>query len=319
MYFVALFCVPFALFAQPTNSPTGFSFLRAEPSARAMALGGAFSAIAGQDVSAFIANPAALNPEMNNNVALSYTNQLADLKGGFVGFVHDAGKLGTAGVAVRFLDYGTLTDGTPQGEITNYVIPTFRPTDMALTIGLGRKYSDKVRYGVNLHGIFSSISTYEAKAIAADAGVLFQNTKRQFTASASVHNVGLVLKSFGETKDTLPMDVRLGLTKKLEYMPLMLSLMAYNLHDFPKSTTKISQQIMAHLAIGGEFQLGQSVAVRIGYNHKRNQDLRYKTRLDTAGLGLGLGIKLSRFRFDYGYNNWSIAGRVHQLTVQSKL
>jgi len=302
--------------AQPTDL-TGFSFLRLEPSARAAALGGSFNAVYGDDVNAFFYNPALLNDAMHGVLSVSYLNHLSDINAGFAAYSRHLDGIGTVGGGLRFLSWGELQGADEQGNRTD----TFGASDVALTAGLSRAHDDHLQYGASVHVIYSSIDTYNASALAADAGVLYVLPSQQLTLSASVNNLGVTLNSLGSTRDDLPIDVRVGVTKRLRYLPLLVSVMGYNLHDFDSlsDTATTLDNILGHLAIGGELQFGEAFNVRLGYNHRRHEALKTKSRLDLAGFGIGFGLKITRFHLDYAYNSWSENGGLHQLTVRTAI
>lgn len=236
--------------AQPTDL-SGFSFLRLEPSARAAALGGSFNAVYGDDVNAFFYNPALLNDAMHGVLSVSYLNHLSDINAGFAAYSRHLDGIGTVGGGLRFLSWGELQGADEQGNRTE----TFGASDVALTAGLSRAYGPNLRYGANVHVIYSSIDTYNASALASDLGVLYAVPSQQLTLSASVHNLGVTLNSLGTTTDELPVDVRVGATKQLRYLPLLVSVMGYNLHDYDSlsDTATTLDNILGHLAVGGSF------------------------------------------------------------------
>jgi long-subunit fatty acid transport protein len=140
--------------AQP-GQLSGFSFLRLEPSARAAALGGAFTAMYGDDVNVIFYNPALLNEQTHDALSLSYLNHLSDLNAGFIAYSRHIEAVGTLGAGLRFLSWGELQAADEEGNQTG----TFGASDVALTLGLARAYNERFRYGANVHTIFSSIDS----------------------------------------------------------------------------------------------------------------------------------------------------------------
>ena len=301
--------------AQPSDLTT-FSLLRLEPSARAAALGGSFSAVYGDDVNALFYNPAGLNESTHGALSLSYLNHLSDLNAGFIAYSRHVEGIGSLGAGLRFLDFGDLERADENGERSG----TFGASNAVLTLGGARAYREHVRYGVNVHALISSIDVHRASALALDVGGLYTIPSQRLTFSLSVNNLGVTLSSLGTTRDALPLDVRLGVAKRLRYLPLLLSLTGYNLHDpgggLPDATGL--NTVLQHLALGGEFQFSEAFNVRFGYNHRRHEDLKTSSRLDLAGVGLGFGIKIARVGFDYAFNSWSFAG-LHQFTLRTRL
>lgn len=300
--------------AQPGPAST-FSFLRLEPSARAASLGGSFSAVYGDDVNALFYNPALLNEEMHRALSLSYLNHVGGINAGFIAHAQRVEGLGTFGAGLRYVGWGDMTGYDEIGEETGGI----GASNAALTLSYSRSDSPRLHYGVNVHAAFSRVDTYSATALAADAGAAYHIPDAQLTVSASLNNIGTVTSSLGDVEDELPLDLRIGFSKRLQYVPLMLSLTGYNLNrigDEPGDDTALSSA-MRHLALGGEFQFSEAFQLRVGYNHRRHQDLKMKSRLDLAGFGAGFGIKVSRIRFDYAFNSWSSLGGLHQFTVRT--
>ena len=302
--------------AQP-GELTGFSFLRIEPSARAAALGGSFSAMYGDDANAMFYNPALLNADMHRALSVSFVNHVSDLRASFVAFGFHEDRIGSMGVGLRFLSWGKLTETDELGN----ELGSFSSNDLAITVGVSRIYADRVRFGVNVHSILSSVASFRSSALALDLGMLYHSIEGDFTFSASVNNLGIVLNSLGSVTDDLPLDFRLSVTKRLQHLPLLLSVTGYNLHDYSTITEDATplEQIMEHISLGGEFQFSEGFNLRFGYNHRRHETLKTKSRLDFAGFGFGVGLKISNIRFDYAYNSWSEAGGMSQFTVRTTL
>ena len=152
-------------------------------------------------------------------------------------------------------------------------------------------------------------------------GALYAIPDQRLALSASVNNLGVTLSSLGASRDRLPVDVRLGVAKRLRYLPLLLSVTGYNLHDVgdrPEDATALDAALR-HVAFGGELQLSDAFHLRVGYNHRRHQELKMSSRLDLAGVGLGFGVEVAGFGFDYAFNSWSTLGGLHQFTLQTRL
>ncbi|NND71010.1 MAG: type IX secretion system protein PorQ [Rhodothermales bacterium] len=314
---IACLSLATSAFAQ-VGQPTAFSFLRLEPSATSASLGGSVVASATDDISSFLYNPARLTPDMAGNVSLTYLNHLADVNSGLVAYVYNSDKLSTTfGGAIRYMSWGTIkrTDelGIESGD--------FNASGLALTANASRAYDERTRYGASVHLIHSGIDTYGATALAFDLGLQYQVASSGFTAGASLSNAGVTLSSLGSTSDDLPVDLRIGASKQLQHLPLLVSVGLFNLTDFEKINEDASRvdDILHHLAIGGEFQFGSSFDLRFGYNHRRHDELKTKTRLDFAGFAMGAGIVVRKIRVDYARTSWSESGSLNQFTVTTRV
>lgn len=302
--------------AQPSDV-TGFAFLRTEPSARAAALAGSVGSSYGDDVNGLFYNPALLNESMHGMLSLSYLNHLTDINGGFIAYARHYEGIGTIGAGLRFVDWGSLERANEAGER----LGNFNAGDVALSVSAARPYGERLRYGATAHVVYSAIESFRASALAVDLGGMYYVADADFAVSASVNNLGFVLSSLGAASDELPIDLRLGVSKKLAHLPLLISVMGYNLHDFDTVSDEatVIDNVLYHVAVGGELQFSESFNVRVGYNHRRHDTLRSGSRLDFAGVGLGAGIRVKGFRFDYAYNSWSTLGGLNQLTLGTRI
>ncbi len=308
----ALFCLSAA--AQ-TSRDTGFDLLRLEPSARASALAGSIGSIPSNDPSAVLYNPALLTDEMHRGLSVSYLNHLSDISAGFASYARTIGNMGTFAAGIRYLTYGSFERADENGIRDG---TTFGAGEAAVSLSYARQLTPSLRGGVTVHAAFASIDDAGAQALAADLGVLYSIPGPQIGLSASIHNVGTALSSLGERSDRLPVDLRIGVSKRLERIPLTVMLMGYNLHDYSGDGSALDEALR-HVNIAGEIRIGTPVAVRIGYNPRRHQELATGERLDLAGVSAGFGINLSRFNFDYAFNSWSELGGLHQLSVRTRL
>ncbi len=302
--------------AQPIDA-TAFSVVTLDPAARGAALGGATSALPSRDVLSLLENPAHLAPGMHNQVGLSLLNHASSLKTGSVAFGRHYEGLGSFGVAVRFLGWGDLARTDATGED----LGSFSAGEFGLTVGGSRALSAYTRYGASVSWLRSGIDGQNASAFALDAGIFRYHPENRLGLSASVHNVGLVASSIGQTSDELPLDLRLGISKRLKYLPLLVTVTAWDLTDFSddSDTATVLDNIFYHLKLGGEFQFSDSFQVRFGYDHRRHAALKIKSRLDLAGVSFGTGIRVKGMAFDYGFNSWSSLGGLHRFTVSTNL
>lgn len=198
---------------------------------------------------------------------------------------------------------------------------TFQPGDVALTLGAARPFGTRGRYGANVHLHHAQIETEQATAVATDLGALYRVPVHQLTFGLSLRNVGLSVDGFGQTEETLPLDLQLGLSKRLTHLPLLLSLTA---HDLTKLGEDIDggstvDHILAHLAFGGELQLLEVLRFRGGYNHRRSRAQALSDRFDLAGFGVGVGVAVDGITADYALSSWSDLGGLHQFTLQADL
>ena len=288
-----------------------------DPSARSAAMAGSSTAVAESNGSALFSNPALLTPLADRRLAFSYLNHVSDINAGWLSYARHLDSLGTFAVGLRYLSFGSFDERNDQGEKTG----TFGASDMTLSVGGSRAWNKSWAYGASVNISRSSIASNSAAAASFDAGLTYNNPEARSSFSASAHNLGVVFSSIGNRSDSLPMDVRLGFTQKLAYLPLLISITGYRLQklDGGEKGNGSLGSVLNHLKIAGEFQFSKAFQVRFGYDHRRHQDLKVKTRLDMAGFSTGVGIVIAQIGFDYSFNSWSSLGSLHRLSIVSKL
>jgi len=311
---LALFQVQIAS-AQIESS--GFPVLQLDASARSAALGGASDALGEANSNVVFSNPALLVPGADRRLAFSYLNHLSDINAGWLSYARQFDSLATVAIGLRYLSFGSFDERDEQGIKTG----TFGASDVALTLGASRPWRKYWTYGASLGLMHSSIASNAASAAAISAGVVYANPSSQSTFSASVQQLGLVLSSVGKRSDKLPLDVRLGVTQKLAHLPLLISLTGYRLQkmDGGADTNGVLTSVLSHVKVAGEFQFSKAFQVRFGYDHRKHDDLKIKSRLDMAGFSTGIGLVIAKIGFDYSFNSWSSLGALHRFSIVSSL
>jgi hypothetical protein len=310
--------LPSVLLAQPGAELTSFTVLRLEPSARTAALGGAFTAVADGDVNAVFFNPATPGPATSRRVSFSYLNHLSDLNVGSVAYSHRLSGLGTTvSGGVRFAHWGTFDGRDRFGNKTG----DFGAGDMVLTVGAARGLGARLRYGANLHLLHARIEEAQASALAVDLGGLYRWPAQQLAVGATLRHLGATLDGFGATRTELPLDLQVGVSKRLAHLPVLLTATAYDLTNLSTGIRGGGpvDHVLGHMTFGAEVQPGNVLRLRVGYNHRRSRELSLSDRFDFAGVGAGFGVTVSALTVDYAYNSWSSLGGLHQFTLRADL
>jgi hypothetical protein len=308
----------FDVFLLVTSVKFGFSqdqpaydFLKVDPSARASALAGAFETYT-DDPNIIFYNPAGLSTIQGKRVSASFGKYLLDINFGTASFNMKYKDLGWFGLGVKYFNYGSFDYMDENGTATG---GSFSANDLLFSLGYSNYLYDEVNYGVNVKYIYSSIADYKSSAIAFDFGLMYLIPSQQVSLAFAVNNIGTQLKSYIDTREDLPLDVRVGFSKKLEHLPLRLSVSFSNLNV---KRDKFLQHFKS-FAIGGEFTFSENISARIGYNNERRQDLKLGTSLGIAGFSAGIGIHfLDRYSFDYSLNSLGKVGSTHRFNLGYK-
>lgn len=315
---LAVFLAPLAPEATAQDSrDTSFDLTRLDPSARSAALSGAVTALPGSDPAALYANPALLSPEAAGQLSLGYLNHLSDVNAGFATYAREVKGVGRLALGVRYLTYGEFERSDGTGGVPVEGPGTFGASEAAITLGYAHDVNSRVRVGAAVHALFESVDDASGQAVVADAGVAYHVPSQLLTLSASVHGVGAVSTSLGEDTARLPLDLRVGISKRLRYLPLTFTVSGHELQNVDNDEGGSAfDEALRHVAAGGELQLGKALALRAGYHPGRAEGLRTGERLDLAGLNVGFGIATRRVTVDYARIGWGDFGGLHQLGVR---
>ena len=299
-----LFVVNATVFSQ---SNTVYNFLKLDVDARSSAMAGSFVAVE-NDVNSIFYNPAGLATLTSPKASVGFFKYLLDINSGNAAYSQKYKDYGYFGAGVRYVNYGSFDKF--DDEYNN--IGTFNASDLAFYLGYANNYKDKISYGVNLKFIYSSYAEYKSTAVAADIGVLYRVPENRFSVGASLLNAGAQLSTYSGTREDLPLDLRIGFSKQLEYLPLTFNLGFSKLNE---STDKFFDRLK-NVIIGGEFNLSEFFDLRIGYNNLQRQDLKTGTTIGIGGFSAGLGFKYeNKYTVDYSFNSLGKIGAAHRINI----
>lgn len=296
-----------------------FNFLNITTSARQAALGGEILTLT-DDINQPLWNPSTINPEIDNQVGLSYVDFLTDVNYGSLSFAHlFTRRTGTFHAGITFVDYGKLIAADEQGNETG----TFKARDLAFQIGYAYELPWQDFYvGANLKFINSTIENFSSNGIAADFALTYSSEFKPYMFTAVIRNIGTQISAFDEEKEQLPLDVAIGASYQLEHIPLRWHLTINNLQQWKlgvpnpsDSETSIGGETsndevsfldnaMRHVSVGAEFFPDKGFNLRLGYNFRRARELRLNESRTFAGFTAGFGLKMGRFKLNYAFSKF---------------
>jgi len=277
---------------------TGFDFLRTPVGARPAAMAGVFIAVPG-DVYAVCYNPAGLAVLSSRHWSFSYLNHILDLQSGFAGYASPVGPV-VVGSSLFYMDYGTFTRTDEQDNEMGH----FSAGAAVITVAASTQLNKQWLIGGSLKYLYSKIDRYHSDAVVFDAGVMYYIPVHQLYVGAGIFNYGMVRSPFIETKDELPLNYRLGFSKRLAHLPLLLT---GEIYKFVREDYEF--------AIGGEFTVTPHFFLRFGYNSiGRNQRLRTGSA-GLAGVSLGTGFRWRQYRLDYSFTSYGEMGTLNRFSI----
>ncbi len=337
LLFISIFLLHHTVYGQEGGNQI-FSFLNLSPSSRTTALGGSQIVQAGVDISTSFENPATSNAGLDNELSFQHQFLFAGIQTGQVGY----GRfLATKNLMLhggaKYILFGEF-DGT---DVFGNQTGTFKGSEAALYVGASYQLYENLSVGANLKFINSSLDVYRSSALAIDLGAIYNDTSGLFSAGFSIRNAGIQISTFDDLRENLPLEMSIGITRKLKHLPFRLFITYHHLqrwnllYDDPNtqeggffggfqtidSEPSELDNFFRHLIFGGEFILGKNEAfkVRFGYDHQRKQELSLTNFRTLTGFSLGFGFRVKKLRFDYAISKVHFGGSTHHLGLSTNL
>lgn len=337
-FIIISFIFLFSLSAHCQMGGSGtYQFLYLTNSPRVATLGGNNLTLNESDPALAYQNPALLNDSMNKHLALNYVNYFTDINYGYVGYAMNLPKYGNVSVGIHHINYGKF-DGTDEAGVYT---GKFYAAEYAFNFIYSKDVDSSFRYGINVKPVLSVFEHYKSFGVVADAGILYNNNKRKFTASVVIKNFGTQIKSYYSNHyEPIDYDLQLGATKKLKHAPLRISITAQHLENwklaFTNPTTndnstdlitndvkkksklsKYGDEFMRHIIIGTEIILSKNFYVGLGYNYQRRKEMLVETRPYMVGTSWGFGFRVSKFNFSYARASYNLAGASNLFSIST--
>lgn len=319
---IFLMCSLESIFGQVGGEAT-YQFLNLISSPRQAALGGKTITNYDYDVIDAIYNPASINPEMDNQLALNYSNYLGGISYGTAAYAYTWDRhVQTFHIGVNYINYGSF-DGY---DINGVSTGSFTGNEVAVSLGYAYQipFTD-FYFGANAKLITSQLEIYNSIGGAFDFGAMYINERLDFRAAISVRNFGTQFKTYAGLNEPLPFEVIAGLSQTLENVPIRWHLTFENLQRWPLSFSNPARietdlngnqtpekvgfisELVRHTIIGAEVFPEKGFNIRIGYSFRRAEELRIEDQRNFSGLSFGIGIKMNKMRFSYTHARYTAA------------
>jgi hypothetical protein len=311
-----------------------YQFLNISTSARQIALGGEVLTLE-DDINQPIWNPATINANLDNTLAINYASYLAGINIGSISYARQISRrLGTFHASIQYLDYGTIIGADVEGNETG----NFKANDLAFSVGYAYNIPfTNFHIGGNLKVINSNISNFSSTGIASDIALLYQSPFKPYSFALVGRNIGAQLNSFNGSAEKIPFELVLGGSYRLEHVPLKWYFTIDNLQQWNVSvanpsaqTTDLEGNVMEepvglfgnalrHCIIGAELFPDRVFNVRFGYNFRRSAELKLQNARTFSGISFGFGIKLNRFKFNYAHSKFHSAANTGTFSLEIDL
>jgi hypothetical protein len=320
----------FSLLVSASSAQTGgdniYEFLNLTHSGLVSSLGGANVSLNTTNLNLAYHNPALLNKDMNNSVALNYVNYFAGINYGLAVYSRTYQGIGNFAAGLTYLNYGSFIEADPSGIITG----SFSASEYALSLIYSRVIDTLFTAGINIKPVLSHLENYTSFGLAIDLGAGYHNRSGLFSAGLVIKNIGLELTTYaGEEKQKLPFEIQAGVSQKLAHAPFRISLTLRHLekydltyqyndtiatNDYVESSALL-ENLLRHVIIGVELLPHKNFYLSAGYNYQRRQELKIDSKVSTVGFSWGFGINTTFLNIEFGRATYHLAGSSNHISL----
>ena len=285
---------------QAQESKEVYGFLRLPVSAHAAALGGENVTLADDDPTVIFHNPSLIRQVSDKSINLNFMTYMEGTKTASASFVKSVKDKASWGVSAQYMDYGSMKETT----INNEDLGNFSAKDIALAGTFAYKLSNTINGGITARFISSSIASYSSAAIAVDLGLNYTDSISSWSVSLVAKNLGGQIAAYDDEFERIPLDIQLGISKRLVGSPLRLHATLSRLNNW-------DQGFIKHLAVGADLLLGHGIYVAAGYNFRRSSEMKIEDDEGKsnhgAGVSFGAGLQLQRFKLQAAYAKYHVS------------
>ncbi len=269
-------------------------------STRQAALGGSAGALL-DDLDSLEVNPAGLAYLSGDEISLTQEFWVQGLSAEHVAFGHPFGNF-TLALGGDYLDFGAINLYNLNASGLPVANGTFTPTGLDVQAGLGVKLDDLFKLGLSAKTVYQSLSTTDqAWALAANLGLVFEESALGIKAGLAVQNLGTALDGSGLP---LVIDLSGAFTKDLgpEHRLSVTADGGLNLQQIDDSAA----------GAGVEYVYQEVLSLRVGY-----RTASYGNLAGLPGLASGIGIKVAPFELGYALNTLGGLGTAQMISLKN--
>ena len=282
------------------ESQTAYNFLRLPVSAHVAALGGDNTTLIEDDPTLIFHNPALINNVTDRTMNLNLMTYMKGATTASASYMQAAGERGTWGVTGQYMGYGSMKETTASGQQTG----EFSAKDIAVGGSFAYALSERFTGGITAKFIASYIGQYNSLAAGVDLGLNYYNAETDLSLSAVARNLGGQLSAYEDDFERMPLDLQVGITKRLLRSPLRLSASLVRLNDWEYGFGK-------HIVIGADLLLSQQFYIAAGYNALRAAEMEIQegdgSSAHGAGLSIGAGLQLQKLKLNVAYAKYHVS------------
>lgn len=277
----------------------GYQFLHIPVSAHSAALGGANISIIEDDASMMWTNAALMTNVSDNSILLGYNSYIRSSNLMSAGYTKSIGERGVWALGAQMLDYGKMDETDEQGTVQG----TFSAKDLNFQTSYSYLLSDYWSGAITAKVLMSNYANYSSTAIGTDLALNYFDDAHGFSFSVVGRNIGGQIKSLHDdgSKEKLPFDLALGVSKDFANAPLRVSVTADDITHWD------DVKFVQHFVLGMDILPTKNTWLAVGYNCRRAHEMKVADKSHWAGLSIGAGLNVKKFKVGVAYGKYHIA------------
>ena len=298
---LSFFLALLATSIQAQDGRTVYNFLRLPVSAHGAALGGNNITLVEDDESMIFHNPSLLSNVSDKTILINYMNYMAGVNTASAAFNKVIKERASVAFSGQYINYGSMkemnADNIQNGE--------FSAKDISIAGYFSYLLTDRITGGVAAKFITSYIGEYNSLAMGVDLGLNYYHHESELSISLVAKNLGGQVKSYDDNFERMPMDLQVGISKRLVHTPLRFSATLTDL-------THWNYKFIQHLSAGAELILSPQIWIGAGYNFRRAKEMSiensdHEKSSNWAGFSLGAGLSLNNFKLNFAYGKYHVS------------
>ena len=298
---LSFFLALLATSIQAQDGRTVYNFLRLPVSAHGAALGGNNISLVEDDESMIFHNPSLLSNVSDKTILINYMNYMAGVNTASAAFNKVIKERTSVAFSGQYINYGSMkemnADNIQNGE--------FSAKDISIAGYFSYLLTDRITGGVAAKFITSYIGEYNSLAMGVDLGLNYYHHESELSISLVAKNLGGQVKSYDDNFERMPMDLQVGISKRLVHTPLRFSATLTDL-------THWNYKFIQHLSAGAELILSPQIWIGAGYNFRRAKEMSiensdHEKSSNWAGFSLGAGLSLNNFKLNFAYGKYHVS------------
>lgn len=302
---------------------TGISalqFLKIGVGGRGVALGESFTAMA-NDASALYWNPAGMTQFPDNQVYVSHTNYVVDIRHQFLGLVYHLTPNDHLGASVTSLhmDEMEITTETQPSGTGRY----FKFGDLALGLSYARRMTDQFSFGLTAKYVEETLDVLKMGGLLVDIGTYYWTGIGSMRFAVVVTNFGSNMEPKGEVT-LLSGEKR---TAFQSFSPPTLFKIGFAMEPWQTDEHRVTTSVqlnhpndnVENIRAGVEYEWNKMLALRAGFKRTIGEQLLGTDDTGEEDLSFGVGVRapvgFTDVIVDYAFTNFNRLGGIHRFSL----